>query len=88
MDEKLRKIISTVLLLPESQIGPELDSDQVDRWDSLGHLELILAIEREFGLRFRAEDIPRLKSVAELERTLRALAPHSLDEQKPERLPK
>jgi len=75
MDEKLRKIIGRVLALPENEIRPELNAAQVERWDSLGHLELILEIEREFGVRYRAADIPRLKSVGELQQALRTLVP-------------
>jgi len=88
MDERLIKIIGRVLALPEHEIRPELTAAQVERWDSLGHLELILEIEKEFGLQFRADDIPRLKSVGELLQSLKTQVQPPLDGRKPVRQPR
>ncbi len=45
---------------------PDLTADKVDGWDSFGHLRLIFAIEKSFGVDFAASEISSLKSLGEL----------------------
>jgi acyl carrier protein len=47
------------------QVRPELTADDVDEWDSLSHIRLVLAIEKKFGLKFSAAEVGRLKNVGE-----------------------
>ena len=44
---------------------PELTADDVDEWDSLAHIRLVLAVEKKFGLKFSAAEVGRLKNVGE-----------------------
>ena len=44
---------------------PELNADDVDEWDSLAHVRLVLAVEKKFGLKFSAAEVARLKNVGE-----------------------
>lgn len=46
-------------------VTPELTAEDVDEWDSLSHIRLVLAIERQFGLKFSAAEVSRLKNVGE-----------------------
>ena len=49
------------------------DGDAIDGlpgWDSAGHLNLIMAVEAEFGLQFDIEEMESLTSVAALRRRL------------------
>jgi acyl carrier protein len=45
---------------------PELTADEVDEWDSLNHVRLILTVEREFAVKFAASEITGLKNVGDL----------------------
>jgi acyl carrier protein len=47
------------------RVTPELTADDVDEWDSLSHIRLILAIEKKFGLKFSAAEVGRLRNVGE-----------------------
>ena len=47
------------------QVTPQLTADDVDEWDSLSHIRLVLAIEKKFGLKFSAAEVGRLKNVGE-----------------------
>jgi acyl carrier protein len=47
-------------------VRPDLTADDVDEWDSLAHIRLVLAIERQFGLKFSAAEVGRLKNVGDL----------------------
>ncbi len=71
VDGKLRQVFSEVLGIPVEEVTPEIHPAQVERWDSLGHLMLILAVEKAYGVRFRAAQIPELKSVRLIEAALK-----------------
>jgi acyl carrier protein len=45
---------------------PELHAPDVEGWDSLGNVNLFLAIEQEFGVRFGAGEIGEIRNVGEL----------------------
>lgn len=47
------------------QVTPTLTADDVDEWDSLSHIRLVLAIEKKFALKFSAAEVGRLKNVGE-----------------------
>ena len=44
----------------------ETTADDVAEWDSLEHMSIIVAIEREFGIRFALTELKLLKNVGEL----------------------
>lgn len=44
----------------------ELHAKQVQGWDSLGHIRLLLEIEKIFGLKFSTLEISSLKNLGEL----------------------
>jgi acyl carrier protein len=48
--ERIFKTISTVLDTPIAEINENSSSDNVTNWDSIGHLNLILALEEEFNI--------------------------------------
>ena len=45
---------------------PSLTAADVDAWDSLSHIRLVLAIEAHFGLSFTAAEMAGLRDVGEL----------------------
>ncbi len=53
---KLRAVISAVLNVDICSIGPDSSRDTIESWDSLRHLNLILALEEEFGVTLPDED--------------------------------
>jgi acyl carrier protein len=48
-------------------LAPTLSADDVENWDSLSHVDLIVAIEKEFRVRFTTGEVSALKNVGELE---------------------
>ena len=47
-------------------IKPETTADDIDGWDSLTHIRLMLSVERAFGIRLSASEIGKLKKVGDL----------------------
>lgn len=62
---KLTEIFRDVFDDDNLQVTPELTAADVDEWDSLNHIRLVVSVERAFGLRFSAAQVGRLKNVGE-----------------------
>lgn len=57
MEEKLTKIMAQILSVKESEITPNSSPDNLSTWDSLKHMNLVLAIEQGFNISFEDEEI-------------------------------
>jgi acyl carrier protein len=47
-------------------VTPELTAKDVDEWDSLQHVSLILSIEQKFKIRFRVGEVEGTKNIGDL----------------------
>ena len=45
---------------------PETTADDIEEWDSLSHIQLIVAMEKHFKIRFTTAEINSFKNVGEL----------------------
>ena len=60
---RVQGIVADLFSIPVAQITLETSSDTIESWDSLQHLNLMLALEQEFGVQFAPEEIEKLTSV-------------------------
>jgi len=63
---RLTTVFANVFDDDDIVITPELTANDVDEWDSLKHIRLIIAIEQEFGLKFATSEVNDFKNVGEL----------------------
>lgn len=63
---KLQEIFVTLFDDDDVLISDDTTANDIEEWDSLMHITLMVTVEREFGIRFRAEEIGQLKCVGEL----------------------
>lgn len=68
--EKFRSIVGTILGIPEDRVTDDLAPETVDTWDSLNHINLISALEQEFGVRLATENLADSQSIPELKALL------------------
>jgi acyl carrier protein len=61
--EKLREVISETLKVPPERVTLSTIDEDIASWDSLGHVNLMIAIEEVFGIFLEVEDFPELSSV-------------------------
>ncbi len=66
----LRDIVADTLEVEPSAVTPELSTETAENWDSFRHLQLILALEGEYGVQFDPQVIPNLTTVAKLQQAL------------------
>jgi acyl carrier protein len=68
--QELKRVILTALKLDDWNIEDETIATQVPGWDSLNHVNVILAVEKHFGVRFKPVEILKLKNIGDLQRLL------------------
>jgi acyl carrier protein len=76
--EQVRGIASDVFGVPADTITAESSPKSIESWDSMQHLNLVLAIEERFGVLFEPEEMEEMKNVsataALVDRKLRSAA--------------
>lgn len=50
----------------ELAVFPEMTARDVDEWDSLMHITLVLAVEKEFGVKLNAAEVGKLENVGQM----------------------
>ena len=63
-------IFSDVFLRDDIALGPELSARQVPDWDSFKQIEIIIAVETRFGVKFRTREMDGLNNVGDLVRLI------------------
>lgn len=63
---ELTPIFQDVLDLPELALTPESSANNVEGWDSLAHVNLVVAIEKHYKLKFALGELQGLKNVGEM----------------------
>jgi|WetSurMetagenome_2_1015567.scaffolds.fasta_scaffold559861_1 acyl carrier protein len=61
--EKLREIMAAALELPAGAIREDSTKEEIEEWDSLGHVHIMVALEQTFDLYMDVDDFAELDSV-------------------------
>ena len=67
---QLKTIFRDVLDNEEIVIHEQTTADDIEEWDSLSHIQLIVAIEKHFLIRFKTAEITSFKNVGELQQSI------------------
>ena len=68
----LVNLVSEILRIPQTDVIDALDMEETGTWDSLSHMQLIVAIESEYGVELSADDIVTMRSVGNIKNVLRS----------------
>jgi acyl carrier protein len=63
---RLKNIFEEVFDEDPIVITPELSAKDVDGWDSLTHIRLMLTVEKAFKIKFSTSEVGKLRSVGDL----------------------
>ncbi len=57
METRLKRVLANVLGVDESNINDSTSPEAIEAWDSLKHMNIVVALEEEFGVQFTDEQI-------------------------------
>ena len=69
--EKLTTVFRDVFDEDDIVLEPTTTAHDVDGWDSLNHIRLVLAVSKAFGVKFSAAEVGELKDVGEFVELIR-----------------
>ncbi len=64
--EELNEVFQEVFEDDELEVQAQTSARDIDEWDSLMHVNLVLAVESRFDVRFTSTEVAGLKDVGEL----------------------
>ena len=64
--EQLNAVFCKVFDDNDIKITPEMTANEIDEWDSLSHVNLVVAIEKHFKIRFKSSEIIRWKNIGQM----------------------
>ena len=67
---RLKQIFAELFELDPSTIDGTTSIENVERWDSLQHISMIVSVEQEFGVRFSEEEMAELLNYERVRATL------------------
>lgn len=70
MRDRLRELAGQTFGVPVSDVPDDASPEVLPQWDSLNHIELMLALELEYGVRISSEVLPELLSLDAIEEYL------------------
>lgn len=73
--EQLNEVFCEVFDDDDIRISPEMTANDVDGWDSLSHVNLIVTIESRFNIRFAQKELLTFKNVGDLMNSIRQKLP-------------
>lgn len=66
INRRVTELVCDVLGTDNFAVGPSTPRDAITQWDSLKHIQVILAIEDEFGIEFSDVEIATSRSIDDL----------------------
>lgn len=63
--DQIRTMASDLFGVPAEQISAASSPQTLENWDSIQHLNLVLAVEEKFGVQLSPEEIEQMKNIGE-----------------------
>lgn len=63
---KLQEIFQDVLDNEDIMLTPETTADDIEEWDSLAHVQLVVALEKKFQIKFSSKEIMSWANIGEI----------------------
>lgn len=69
--EPLKRLLSRILKVLESEIHDDSSPDTISTWDSFNALMIVSEIERNFNVKFTLQEVMAVKNVLDIKKTLK-----------------
>lgn len=74
LDAQLCEIVQDVLGDDELELHEQTTADDVEGWDSLAHINIMVAVEGAYGVTFTSDQLSSFRNLGELQDFLRTRA--------------
>ena len=64
MSERVYEIVASMLRVTRESLSPDSSPDTLPQWDSLRHLQIVLALEEALGIHLTVEEIEAMQRMA------------------------
>ena len=64
--EGLNEVFRDVFDDDSIEVVETTNSDDIEDWDSLEHINLVVAVEKKFGVKFQMSEVAKMKNVGEM----------------------
>jgi acyl carrier protein len=61
--DQIRSIASDLFVVPAGQITADSSPKNIETWDSIQHLNLVLALEEKYGFQLSPEEMEQMQSI-------------------------
>ena len=72
MTGRVANVFATVLQISAAGINDDTSPDNTSQWDSISTINLVMAIEAEFGVKFSTREIVSMRTVGIVKKVLRS----------------
>jgi acyl carrier protein len=69
---EVQRLAADLFDLAPADVTPQTSPQNLEKWDSLQHLNLVLALEQRFGLQFQPEEIEQMSSIGRVAELVRS----------------
>jgi len=63
LSKNVQQTLAEALRVEPAEIGPETEFGDLPQWDSMGHMEVLVALEKAYGVEITADTITELVSI-------------------------
>ncbi len=71
MEDRLKQVFKELFKIEPEDFSEDLDVNSVVGWDSMNHLNLIIALEESFSVSFSTDEVIQMTSVKSIIETLK-----------------
>lgn len=71
VEDRLKRVVLETLKIQDADYHEDLTAGDLPAWDSIGHVNLLMAVEKEFDVAFDVNDAIDIESVADLHEMVR-----------------
>jgi len=64
--DRVAGVFAGVFLVSPDSVSISTEPNDVKKWDSLGHLNMVAALEKEFGVQFELDEVMEMSSVGKI----------------------
>ena len=66
MLDQVRQLVSDIFAVPVELVEEDSSPETIGAWDSMQHLNLVLAVEEKFNVRFSPEEMEQMRGVRQI----------------------